>query len=310
MPVALIQHPASHDHVSPEGHPERVDRIRALERLFEEPRFAALDRREAARAEDALLRLAHPQRHIDLVRDATPPRGWSQMDPDTFMSPGSLEAALRAAGAGAQAVDLVMGGEAGAAFCALRPPGHHAEPERAMGFCLFSNAAIAALHALEAHGLSRVAVADFDVHHGNGTQAVVWEEPRVTFCSSHQMPLYPGTGAEAERGAGNVWNAPLPPGTAGAGFRRAWEERLLPALDAARPELIVISAGFDAHRSDPLAQLELEAEDFGWITGRLCDLAERHAGGRVVSLLEGGYSLSGLTASAAAHLEVLMERAG
>lgn len=309
MPLALISHPAGLDHLPPEGHPERPDRLRALEALLARPEFAGLDRRQAARADDALLRLAHAPAYIAGIRDRAPATGTVQLDPDTWMSPGTLEAALRAAGGAAQAVDLVMTGPGRIAFSAQRPPGHHAEPDRAMGFCLFSNAAIAALHALSAHGLSRVAVADFDVHHGNGTQAVVWDDPRVAFASSHQMPLWPGSGAPDERGAGNVFNAPLPPGAGGPEFRRAWEEVLLPALDAHRPELVVISAGFDAHASDPLAQLELQAGDFAWITGALCDLAAAHAEGRVVSVLEGGYSLSGLTASVEAHLKVLMERA-
>ena len=309
MPLALISHPAGFDHQPPEGHPERPDRLRALEALLARPEYAGLDRHQAARADDALLRLAHAPAYVAGIRARAPATGTVQLDPDTWMSPGTLEAALRAAGGAAQAVDLVMAGPSRIAFSAQRPPGHHAEPDRAMGFCLFANAAIAARHALAAHGLTRVAVADFDVHHGNGTQAVVWDDPRVAFASSHQMPLWPGSGAAGERGAGNVFNAPLPPGAGGAEFRRAWEDVLLPALDAHRPELIVISAGFDAHAADPLAQLELQAEDFAWITGALCDLAAAHAGGRVVSVLEGGYSLSGLTASVEAHLQVLMERA-
>ncbi|MEC9435614.1 MAG: histone deacetylase family protein [Pseudomonadota bacterium] len=308
MTLALITHASSLDHVTPPGHPERVDRIRAVAAALEDERFALLDRREAQAADDALLRLAHPQAHIDRLRDATPAEGWAQLDADTVLSPGSVDAALHAAGGCAQAVDLVLSGERRAAFVACRPPGHHAEPSTPMGFCLFSNAAIAALHALERHGLSRVAVLDFDVHHGNGTQAVLWDEPRALFASSHQSPLYPGTGAASETGAGNIFNAPLPPGAGGAAFRAAWEDRLLPAVAAHAPELIVISAGFDAHRRDPLAEMELTEADFAWITHRICDLADTACGGRVVSTLEGGYDLVGLAASCAAHVQVLMER--
>lgn len=308
MTLALITHASSLDHVTPPGHPERVDRIRAVAAALEDERFALLDRREAVPADDALLRLAHPQAHIDRLRAATPTQGFAELDGDTVLSPGSFNAALHGAGGCAQAVDMVLSGEARAAFVACRPPGHHAEPSTPMGFCLFSNAAIAALHALERHGLSRVAVLDFDVHHGNGTQAVLWNEPRAAFASSHQMPLYPGTGAASETGVGNIFNAPLRPGAGGAEFRAAWEDHLLPAIAAHGPELIIVSAGFDAHRRDPLAEMELTEADFAWITHRICDLAETACEGRVVSTLEGGYDLVGLAASAAAHAQVLMER--
>lgn len=309
MTLALIHHESSLAHVEPAGHPERVDRIRAVQAALEDERFAHLRRIEAVPATEALLRLAHPQSHIDRIRAAIPATGGAMLDSDTYLSPGSLDAALHAAGGAAQAVDLVLDGEARGAFVATRPPGHHAEPDKPMGFCLFSNAAIAALHALENRGLSRVAVVDFDVHHGNGTQAVLWNEGRATFCSSHQWPLYPGTGAESETGAhGNVHNAGLRPGSGGAQFRAVWENRLLPAVAAAAPELIIVSAGFDAHLRDPLAELNLVEADFAWITHRICDLADTCADGRVVSVLEGGYDLVGLAVSAAAHVQALMER--
>ncbi len=238
-----------------------------------------------------------------------PASGFAAIDADTFLSPGSLTAARRAAGAAVRAVDMVMAGEARNAFCAVRPPGHHAETLTAMGFCLFGNAVVGARHALDAHGLERVAIVDFDVHHGNGTQDLVWDDARILFASSQQMPLYPGSGAASERGAhGQIVNAPLPPGAGGPEFRAAFERGLLPALDAHAPQLIVISAGFDAHARDPLAGLDLHEDDFAWVTARLCDAADRHAQGRIVSTLEGGYDLSALAASVAAHVRVLMER--
>ncbi|MEO1688639.1 MAG: histone deacetylase family protein [Pseudomonadota bacterium] len=309
MSLALFSHPASHGHHTPPGHPERVQRIEAVEAALADPGFAALDRREAPAAAEDLLRLGHPQAYIDRIRAFEPEQGWASLDPDTHMSPGSFQAALHAAGGCAAAVDAVLGGEAGAAFVAARPPGHHAEPTTPMGFCLFSNAALAALHALEAHGLERVAVVDFDVHHGNGTQAVIERDGRVAFASSQQMPLWPGTGGRDETGVGNVFNGPLDPGAGGPTFRALWERELLPALDAHAPQLLIVSAGFDAHRDDPLAQLELDVADFVWITEALCDLASVHCGGRVVSTLEGGYDLTALAASTAAHVETLMERA-
>jgi len=308
MPLALFSHPASHGHLTPPGHPERAARIEAVDRAL--AGVDGLDRREAPAAEDAFLLRGHSAAYLDAIRAAAPAEGSVQLDPDTHMSPGTLEAALRAAGANAAAVDLVLSGEARAAFVATRPPGHHAELERAMGFCLFSNAALAALHALEAHGLSRVAVADFDVHHGNGTQAVLWDEGRAAFASSHQMPLFPGSGAAHERGAREqCLNSPLDPGAGSVDFRAAWEETLLPFLARHEPELVIVSAGFDAHRDDPLADMRLTERDFDWVTERLCDLADAHAEGRIVSTLEGGYDLDALAASVAAHVSVLEERA-
>lgn len=310
MTFAIISHPDCLAHVTPPGHPERVERLEAVAAALDAADFADARRLDAPLvAEEAILR-AHPRTYLDALTAASPAAQTVSLDADTHMSPGSLAAARRAAGANVKAVDMVMGGDAQAVFCAVRPPGHHAEKTTPMGFCLLANAAIAALHALEAHGLSRVAIADFDVHHGNGTQDVFWEDPRVLFASSHQSPLYPGTGAEHETGAGTIHNATLAPMTGGAAFREAWRGRLLPAIDAFAPELLVISAGFDAHARDPLANLMLEDEDFAWITGELCDLAARHGAGRVVSTLEGGYDLAGLASATAAHCRVLKERAG
>jgi acetoin utilization deacetylase AcuC-like enzyme len=259
-------------------------------------------------ADDDLVR-AHPKGHIDKIKAAAPSEGWRSLDADTHMSIGTLEAAYRAAGGVVKAVDLVMAGEAGNAFAAVRPPGHHAERETAMGFCFFGSVAVAAKHALEFHGLKRVAILDFDVHHGNGTQDLVEEDARILFCSSHQMPLFPGTGAAHETGVGNVVNVPLPDGCGSATFRAAWEREVFPRVDAFKPELLLISAGFDAHADDPLAGMMLHEDDFAWITGKLCDLADKHCSGRVVSALEGGYDLEALGRSARAHVDVLKERA-
>jgi acetoin utilization deacetylase AcuC-like enzyme len=276
---------------------------------LEAEEFAYLVRVEAPLALDAQIARAHPPAYIAALAARSPAAGFAPLDADTTMCPGTLTAARRAAGAVVQAVDMVMAGEVGNAFCAVRPPGHHAERATAMGFCFFGNAVIGARHALEAHGLSRVAIVDFDVHHGNGTQDLVWDDPRILFASTHQMPLYPGSGAAEETGAhGQVVNAPLPPGAGGGVFRAAMLAKVLPAVEAHAPELILISAGFDAHSRDPLANLNLTEADFAWVTERLCDIADAHARGRVVSTLEGGYDLSALAASVAAHVRVLMER--
>ncbi len=259
-------------------------------------------------AEDDVLR-AHPKSHLDSIRRAAPTEGWVSLDADTHMSQGTLAAVWRSAGGAVRAVDLVLGGDVANAFVAMRPPGHHAERTTAMGFCFFGNVAIAAKHALDHHGLRRVAIVDFDVHHGNGTQDLVEDDPRILFCSTHQSPLYPGTGAADETGVDdNVVNVPLDEGTNGRGFRAAMERRVLPRVDAFKPDLIIISAGFDAHRDDPLAGLALVEDDFTWITQALCDLADKHCAGRVVSCLEGGYDLTALGACAAAHVNVLRER--
>ncbi len=308
MPTALLSHPDCLGHVTPPGHPEQVARLEVIMAVLDDPTFEPLMRVEAPLAEDAHILRAHPHSHIELIRTTNPAEGRVSLDPDTHMSPGSFAAAARGAGAVARAVDLVMEGKAQNAFCAIRPPGHHAEREIAMGFCLFGNAVIAARHALEAHGLERAAIIDFDVHHGNGTQDLVWEDARILFASTHQSPLYPGTGSPSEQGAhGQIVNAPLPANADGQMFRRAFERLILPAVDAHKPEIVIISAGFDAHRADPLANLNLTEEDFVWATREICRLADTHAQGRVVSTLEGGYDLAALAASTAAHIKTLME---
>jgi len=307
MTTALVSHDDCLSHVTPPGHPERVAR---LEHLLPALAGKALMRVEAPEASIEDLCLAHPEAYVARIRDAVPAEGLAQLDADTFVSPGSWRAALRAAGGATRAVDVVMAGQAVNAFVATRPPGHHAETEVPMGFCLFGNVAIAAKHALDRHGLARVAVVDFDVHHGNGTQQLLSGEPRALVISSHQMPLWPGTGKAGEHGPrGNLLNVPLAPGTGGAGFRAAYEGQVFPALEDFAPDFLFISAGFDAHKADPLANLMLETADFAWVTARLCEIAARLCGGRVVSCLEGGYDLGALAESGAAHVDELI-RAG
>ena len=306
MKTALISHPDCLDHVTPPGHPEQVARMDAVWGALEGMDLWRVQAPHAA--EDDLLRV-HPRAYLESLRRAAPTEGWVSLDADTHMSAGTMAAAWRCAGGAVRAVDLVLGGDAGNAFVAMRPPGHHAETSTAMGFCFLGNVAIAAKYALDHYGLRRVAIVDFDVHHGNGTQDLVEDDPRILFCSTHQSPLYPGTGAADETGVDdNVINVPLDEGTNGRGFRVAMEGRILPRVDAFQPELILISAGFDAHRDDPLAGLALVEADFAWITEKLCDLADKHCAGRVVSCLEGGYDLEALGASAAAHVNVLRER--
>lgn len=308
MATALFLPDAGLHHLMPPGHPESVARLRSVQAALSTPDFAALQRLPAPMADPADLLRAHPQAHLDWLQAASPAQGLVTLDGDTFLSPGSLQAALHAVGAACAAVDRVLAGQAGNAFVAARPPGHHAEPVQAMGFCLLSTVAIAAKHALDHHGLTRVAVVDFDVHHGNGSQAVLWDEPRVLFVSSHQMPLYPGSGAAQETGAhGNVLNLPLRPGSDGAAMRQVYDTRVWPRLAAFDPELILVSAGFDAHGDDPLGGLDWEVADFGWLTRNLCEIAARHCGGRLVSVLEGGYNLTALAAATAEHVRILME---
>lgn len=308
MTTALITHPACLGHDAGEWHPECPDRLRAVLRALESEAFAPLLREAAPEATHEQLALAHPVEYIEAILNIRPAEGERvQLDADTAMSAGSAEAALRGAGAAVAAVDAVMEGWARAAFAAVRPPGHHAEPRRPMGFCLFNNVAVAAHWARAAHGLRRVAVVDFDVHHGNGTQAMFADDADLFYGSSHQSPCYPGTGARNETGcAGNVVNVPLPPYADGAAFRAAWERTIIPALDGFAPELLIVSAGFDAHEADPLAQLRVRTDDFAWLTGELTAAADRHCGGRIVSVLEGGYDLAALAASAAAHVRGLM----
>ncbi|MBP0445939.1 histone deacetylase family protein [Roseomonas sp. SSH11] len=305
--MLLLTHPACLRHENGPHHPECPDRLRAVIQALEAQEFSALVRAEAPEASrEALLRV-HPAAHIDRILALRPgPGELIHLDADTAMNAHSAEAALRAAGAGVEAVDCVMRAEFPRAFCAVRPPGHHAEPGTPMGFCLFSNAAVAARHAQAAHGVERVAVLDFDVHHGNGTQAAFWDEPSLMFASSHQFPLYPGTGDASETGAGNILNVPLAAGTDGPAFRRAWERDILPEVARFAPGLIIISAGFDAHRADPLAGLRLVEEDFAWVTEAICEVANASCGGRVVSMLEGGYDLGALARSTAAHLRALV----
>jgi len=306
MATLLFTHPSFGRHEVPPGHVERPERCEAVAAALEREEFEALDRRMPPLARRDAIERVHAAHYADAVHDNAPQSGLAQFDADTFMGPSSLEAALRAAGGAVAAVDAVMAGEADNAFIAARPPGHHAEPERAMGFCFFNNAAIAAMEA-RAKGAGRVAVVDFDVHHGNGTQAAFWHDERAFYASSHEWPQYPGTGRETDRGAfDNIRNAPLAPGTGSEEFKRVWGETLLPALCDFDPDFIVISAGFDAHAADPLGGLMLREEDFAWASAEIRAVAEDKAQGRLISVLEGGYDLPALAASAAAHVRVLM----
>lgn len=306
MTTLLLHSPDSENHLTPPGHPEQVARYAAVQAGL---KGLDLLHRDAPIAADEDILRAHPARYLARLRAASPTTGWAQLDGDTFLSPGSVTAALHAAGGACAAVDAVLGGAATNGFLAARPPGHHAESETAMGFCLLGTVAIAALRALDHHNLPRVAVVDFDVHHGNGTQDILWNEPRALFCSSHQMPLYPGSGSPAERGAhGQILNVPLSEGSGSGPMREAYESLIFPRIAAWKPDLILISAGFDAHNADPLAGLEWQTADYAWLTHRICDLADALCAGRVVSCLEGGYDLPALTASVAAHVGVLQER--
>jgi acetoin utilization deacetylase AcuC-like enzyme len=307
MSTLYITHPACLNHLTPSGHPERPDRLRAIDRVLENERFQTLARVTAPEASIDDIALCHPRDFIEEIAEAVPKEGMVRIDADTSMSPGSFAAALRAIGGALYAVDEVMTGKAPNAFCAMRPPGHHAETVRPMGFCLFNSAAIAARHAQKKHGAERVAIVDFDVHHGNGTQEIFWSDPTVMYCSTHEMPLYPGTGARSERGEHNtIVNAPLRAGDGGEAFRAAFEQTILPRLREFAPDLVVTSAGFDAHLRDPLANLNLVEADYAWVTQKLMQIADASANGRVVSLLEGGYDLQGLASSVAAHVTALL----
>lgn len=307
MTTQLITHPACLDHDPGPYHPENPRRLEAVLAALSEPAFAGLERVSAPRASDDQLCLVHPRSYVDGVLGSIPPQGRHQLDGDTIVSPGSGDAALRAAGAAVAGVDAVCDGKARNVFCAVRPPGHHAEADQSMGFCLFNNVAVAALHARVKHGLRRVAVIDFDVHHGNGTQHMFERDADLFYASTHEWPLYPGTGAAQEHGiARNIVNAPLAGGSGGTEFRAAYTGKILPALDAFKPELVIISAGFDAHENDPLAGLRLHEDDYAWVTRALMEIARKHAKDRVVSCLEGGYDLDALAASSAAHVEALM----
>jgi acetoin utilization deacetylase AcuC-like enzyme len=287
------------------GHPERPDRLRSIVEALDTPRFSGLRRRQPQEATREQLERVHDPAYVEHLLALVPKMGTVTLDSDTILSPGSGTAALRAAGALVAAVDTIMHGAADRAFCAVRPPGPHAEPARGMGFCLFNNVAIGAAHALAAHGLERVAIVDFDVHHGNGTQAAFYDQPAVLFGSSHQMPLYPGSGLATETGVGNIVNMPLRPGSRGPEFRAAWEGEFFPRLEAFHPQLLFVSAGFDGHRDDPLANLDLHERDYAWITNELVRIAEEACDGRIVSTLEGGYDLDALSRSVAAHVGAL-----
>ncbi len=306
MTTLLYTHPACLEHDPGPGHPERPERLRAVLAALDDEAFDGLERREAPRASKAQLLYAHPEAYVDQVFAAVPESGQAHLDADTLVSPGSGEAALRAVGAVCAAVDEVMSGAAANAFCAVRPCGHHAEATRAMGFCLFNNVALGAFHARAAHGAQRIAAVDFDVHHGNGTQHMFEADAGLFYASTHQSPLYPGTGAADERGVGNILNLPMSPDSGSTEFRAAVTGSLVPALHQFKPDLLLISAGFDAHARDPLAQINLVEDDYVWITEELMRLAEEHCAGRVVSALEGGYDLDALAASTAAHVRTLM----
>jgi acetoin utilization deacetylase AcuC-like enzyme len=313
MTTLLLTHPVFLEHDTGPGHPERPDRMRAIDKALAHELFASLAREEAPLRDDVedWISLTHPRDYIERIKKLRPAPGEQavHLDGDTLLSAGSWEAALRAVGSGLRAVDAVLDKDSGLAnaFCQVRPCGHHAETDRAMGFCIFNNVAVAAMYARRKHGVERVAVVDFDVHHGNGTQEIFWSEPDLFFASTHQMPLYPGTGALGETGVGNVFNAPLRPGDGGEPFREAMESRILPALRNFGPDLVLISAGFDAHRDDPLANLQLVESDFAWATEALAEVARRQAHGRLVSMLEGGYNLTGLARSVAVHVKGLMD---
>jgi acetoin utilization deacetylase AcuC-like enzyme len=308
MAVLLVTDDTFLKHDTGPGHPESVDRIRTVQQALNDESFNSLLRRAPVDATEEQMAAPHSSDLVAAILKAAPTGGYRHIDSDTVMSSGTGDAIRKGAGSLVLAVDSVISGEAESAFCAVRPPGHHAERDRPMGFCFVNNVAVAAMHARQAHGLRKIAVVDFDVHHGNGTQDIFWNEPDLFFASSHQHPHYPGTGAAEDIGGyNNVVNAPLPPGTGGGGFRKAFERDILPALDSFAPELTLISAGFDAHKDDPLSDMGLEEGDFFWVTRRILSIADKHADGRVVSALEGGYNLRALGASAAAHVKALMK---
>lgn len=302
----FVSHFSSLDHDTGPHHPERPDRIRAIDEILGQQRFSMLRRASAPGNDRAAILRVHPKNYADAIEAATPAGGRVHLDADTVMSEKSFQAITHCVGGVTAAVDEVMRGTASNAFVAMRPPGHHAETAQPMGFCFFNTAAIAARHAQAVHGAERVAILDFDVHHGNGTQEIFWSDSTVLYASTHQMPLFPGTGALGQCGDhDNIVNAPLSAGADGVIFREAMESRLLPRIEAFCPDLIVISAGFDAHRRDPLGGLYLVEADFAYATERMMEIAARHAGGRIVSVLEGGYDLEGLALSVSAHVTAL-----
>jgi len=306
MTTLLVSQRNYESHVTPTGHPERPDRLRAVDEALSQPAFAALRRKDAPYGDLNLASLVHHPDYLEALRQVRPAEGLGRIDEDTFISSGSLDAASTALGGALAALDAVAMGEADNAFCAIRPPGHHAEKERPMGFCLVNTVAIAAREAQRKYGAERVAIVDFDVHHGNGTQDIFEADPSVFYASSHQMPLFPGTGAPSETGVGNIVNAALSAHTGKDLMREAYAGRILPALEAFAPDFLFISAGFDADHRDPLAQLDWMPDDFSWLTAKLMEIADRRCGGRIVSLLEGGYDRHGLADGVSAHVARLM----
>ncbi|MCD7059332.1 histone deacetylase family protein [Pelagibacterium xiamenense] len=306
MTTLLVSQTNGDTHKTPKGHAERPERLEAIANVLAQPRFGRLAREDAPAGDLALAELVHAPSVLDVIRKMRPAEGIGQIDPDTFVSGKSLDAVGTALGGGLRALEAVVMGEADNAFVAARPPGHHAERDRSMGFCLINTIAILARQAQRLHGAERVAIVDFDVHHGNGTQDIFKDDKSVFYASSHQWPLYPGTGRPEETGVGNVVNCPLPEGSDGQAMREVYRERIFPALDAFRPDIILVSAGFDAERRDPLAQLEWVADDYAWLTGKLLDIADRRCSNRLVSMLEGGYDLAGLASGVAAHVGVLL----
>ncbi len=308
MTTALYSHESCLRHDPGAGHPESPDRLKVVLSALEEENFAALDRHEAPRATTEQIARVHPIDHVTRVLEKMPKQGYARLDADTVVSPASREAVLRAAGAVCAAVDTVVAGAVTNAFCAIRPPGHHAEPSVPMGFCIFNSIAIGAAQARSVHGMERVAVIDFDVHHGNGTQASFYDDPNLFYASTHQAPLYPGTGSPRERGCrDNIVNAPLPPGAGSDMFREVMTSRILPALQHFSPEILLVSAGFDAHTDDPLAGLQFTDDDYRWVTTELARVADQCCGGRLVSALEGGYDLDALARCVSIHVDALMQ---
>ena len=309
MSTLIISHKDCLSHIEPTGHPEQVMRLLEVVKRLKFEEFKNLIWKEAPIATNEQILLGHSKKYVEFIENIQKSNHITHLDADTYFGKGSLNAAKRGVGANISAVNAVMSGDFNNAFSAIRPPGHHAETEKAMGFCIFGNVAIAAKYAIENHKLKRVAVVDFDVHHGNGTQEILWDDPNVLFVSTHQMPLWPGSGTHEEHGNHqNILNIPIQANTDGPAFRQKFDEVILPRLDSYKPEILIISAGFDAHYKDPLANIELMTEDYEWITHRLCDIADEHADGRLISSLEGGYNLAALAESVAVHVKVLMER--
>ena len=309
MSTLIISHKDCLSHIEPTGHPEQVMRLLEVVKRLKFEEFNNLIWKEAPIATNEQILLGHSKKYVEFIENIQKSNHITHLDADTYFGKGSLNAAKRGVGANISAVNAVMSGDFNNAFSAIRPPGHHAETEKAMGFCIFGNVAIAAKYAIENHKLKRVAVVDFDVHHGNGTQEILWDDPNVLFVSTHQMPLWPGSGTHEEHGKHqNILNIPIQANTDGPAFRQKFDEIILPRLDSYKPEILIISAGFDAHYKDPLANIELMTEDYEWITHRLCDIADEHADGRLISSLEGGYNLAALAESVAVHVKVLMER--